>query len=327
MTVTPREMKRYLELIQDSALMGSAEHREIAGILSSWRGSSSYLDFFALVTEHVENQIFRPDAPYPPKVLISAAQALVPHLVGSALWANLGYPTFTLTNDFMRAALVTDFNDNDDQLNLPFPAFMLRLPENLVGAVTGTTLFIYPTPTAIDGVVDFHDFRMNIAREVGSPRQYYTQWNNSITLRNFLGGDETKTPDKLEVLGARMDTTLGKRARRLLANTFLYVNSNGGLPSAKILGAEVPIEREHREAPRFRIGRPIKLGPQIREAVQRGLASDKEWELMSRFIVRGHWKNQAHGPGFSEHRRRWIEPYWKGPETISEALTRTFEVS
>lgn len=32
-----------------------------------------------------------------------------------------------------------------------------------------------------------------------------------------------------------------------------------------------------------------------------------------RFIVRGFWRNQAHGPGHSLRRRQWIPPYVKGP--------------
>lgn len=32
------------------------------------------------------------------------------------------------------------------------------------------------------------------------------------------------------------------------------------------------------------------------------------------FLVRGHWRNQAHGPGRALRRQQWIEPFWKGPE-------------
>lgn len=34
--------------------------------------------------------------------------------------------------------------------------------------------------------------------------------------------------------------------------------------------------------------------------------------LMHRFAVRGHWRNQAYGPGYSEHRMTWIPAYIKG---------------
>ena len=32
------------------------------------------------------------------------------------------------------------------------------------------------------------------------------------------------------------------------------------------------------------------------------------------FIVRGHWRRQAHGPGHSQRKIIWIQPFWKGPE-------------
>lgn len=35
-------------------------------------------------------------------------------------------------------------------------------------------------------------------------------------------------------------------------------------------------------------------------------------EILSRFMVRGHWRRA--NPGWLNQRVRWIEPYWKGPE-------------
>lgn len=34
----------------------------------------------------------------------------------------------------------------------------------------------------------------------------------------------------------------------------------------------------------------------------------------ARWVVRGHWRQQAHGPGRSQRRTQWIESYIKGPE-------------
>jgi len=44
-----------------------------------------------------------------------------------------------------------------------------------------------------------------------------------------------------------------------------------------------------------------------------------------RFVVRGHWTNQAFGEKHSLRRRQWIMPYWKGPE-MSEVLTKPYLV-
>lgn len=32
------------------------------------------------------------------------------------------------------------------------------------------------------------------------------------------------------------------------------------------------------------------------------------------FLVRGHWRQQAHGPARAQRKTIWIEPHWKGPE-------------
>jgi hypothetical protein len=31
-------------------------------------------------------------------------------------------------------------------------------------------------------------------------------------------------------------------------------------------------------------------------------------------LVRGHWKRQAHGPGYEQRKFIFVEPYWRGPE-------------
>jgi hypothetical protein len=47
------------------------------------------------------------------------------------------------------------------------------------------------------------------------------------------------------------------------------------------------------------------------EGVSRG-AGETQVEWQHRWMVRGHWRNQAFGTGRSERRRIWIHPFWKG---------------
>jgi len=37
-------------------------------------------------------------------------------------------------------------------------------------------------------------------------------------------------------------------------------------------------------------------------------------------VVAGHWKMQPCGPGGSERKRIFIEPYWRGPEDAPIAI-------
>lgn len=43
------------------------------------------------------------------------------------------------------------------------------------------------------------------------------------------------------------------------------------------------------------------------------------------FLVRGHWRNQAHGPKLSQRKEIWIQPFWKGPKE-SRVLLRQYTV-
>lgn len=45
-----------------------------------------------------------------------------------------------------------------------------------------------------------------------------------------------------------------------------------------------------------------------------GSGKPAEPRLTVRFLVRGHWRNQAYGKNHQQHRPTWIAPYVKGPE-------------
>lgn len=277
----------------------------------------------------------------PDSLTLSVTRDVVPYIVGSAWWAHLGFPAFNLTLDFFRAVRVTDFGDSGvEPMHCPFPAYLLRFPEALKDGVTAG--FVYPVPATSEegGIVDSFParrFTLAAADRNGQKqphRQAYTQWPIGLSFDQFLNGKvrSMEAIDAVEreatrLVGTEMDPELTKQARRVLGNTFLYINANGGLPAKKTLGADVPVEREHDTAPRFRVGRPIKLEPRVRSALDPNrVGTGKTWELEKRFVVRGHWRNQAYGPESSLRRRQWIQPFFKGPEDVTEAMQRIFEV-
>ena len=334
---------------------GSEAHKTFAKEMAKFRAlkKQTYEEFTLAMTD-ILAEAFK-DLPQPPEVLISVMRDMVPYMVGSAQWADLGFPVVNLTHDFYRAIAVTDFGDvGDEPVQLPFPAMLFRLPESLRGSESSLPMFLYPVPTnkAKPGYggfnsglgtmlltadeIDFAATRMTIKAEPneGDERQAFTQWTNGIPFAEFLG-DKVYSMEELspiekkatEVIGTEMDPSLTKRARRVVGNTLLYINSNGGLPTEKRVGPEVPVEREHKTEPRFRVGRPIKLDGRLKAAIKGGLGNGQSWKLECRFVVRGHWRNQAYGPQHSLRLKKWIAPYWKGPETVGEALERTFEVT
>ena len=145
---------------------------------------------------------------------------------------------------------------------------------------------------------------------------------------------EEKTGKKMHVPTSAGDMAALKSAMRLVVNMCLYISAqhpqaviqttggNSQMPLPPAIGA--------RNALLWRLGREIKLPREVRDAartfVGRGFMPSK-WRIQSRFTVRGHWRNQPFGPGRTERRRRWIAPYWKGPENASVAIERLYAVA
>ena len=291
----------------------------------------------------------------------------IPTFTGSTIWASYNYPVFDLTQDFFLSIAITDFGDSsDDVIKLPFPAFVLRLPENTL-LDNARSIFIHPSLRPY--VRKFSDDPLDDIIEALLSLESASNWciRAALPLKDhdaLLDFSTTCTisslldDEKAEKASVASDSSTEKikYVRRVLGNLLTYINVNGGLPAegAKKLGPRVPVEREHKDKPRFRVGRPIKLGKELR----RYLTSDpsgKTWELERGFVVRGHWKNNVYGkrlpnrcethfstdlePAPTEgpdilrckkcgslRKRLFVEPFWKGPKDLNEALERTYSV-
>lgn len=72
------------------------------------------------------------------------------------------------------------------------------------------------------------------------------------------------------------------------------------------------------------VGRTVRIDPQLVRLAQSG-NREALFRLKHRFIVRGHYRNQAHGPQRTLRTSRWIAPFWKGPED-GAALVHTYKL-
>lgn len=64
---------------------------------------------------------------------------------------------------------------------------------------------------------------------------------------------------------------------------------------------------------RYQLAAPVKID--LRDVVREHLGGKRKGGSPKvQFIVRGHWRNQVHGPGRAGRKRIWIEPFWKGDE-------------
>lgn len=100
--------------------------------------------------------------------------------------------------------------------------------------------------------------------------------------------------------------------------------------AAKILSA--PKRRKKlQEASRFSSLDYVEAGSSVSPiVVQRGAVtaaglSSGQSKPNIRFMVRGHWRQQPHGPGMAERRLVWITPYYKGPE-VADLVSKPYLV-
>lgn len=65
---------------------------------------------------------------------------------------------------------------------------------------------------------------------------------------------------------------------------------------------------------RYLLAPPVTVEVDFRAHVREVLSGARREGPKVQFLVRGHWRNQAHGAGRALRRRQWIQPFWKGPE-------------
>jgi len=84
-------------------------------------------------------------------------------------------------------------------------------------------------------------------------------------------------------------------------------------------------EREEQQGGHYVINDKVIISIKDREAIVSSLAREKRLSFTGRWIVRGHWRNQLHGPGLTLTKIIWIYPYFKGDD-ISEIFNKQYEV-
>lgn len=74
----------------------------------------------------------------------------------------------------------------------------------------------------------------------------------------------------------------------------------------------------------FRVGSDVTVEPEVRDYVLSEVGTGKK--LAYRTVVRGHWRNQAHGPKHSLRKQKWITPHVRGADLPTPVVGHTYEV-
>jgi hypothetical protein len=283
---------------------------------------------YAIATRNMELFVRLQELP------VSLYREEVLQMYGLLRWLDSGLPAFDLTHSLAAGLLLTDPSDvNASEIKLPFEAFIVRFPQPF-WEIVGHTGRKWPVSLAIVHTYPFEDSYRLVTRLVSKAVKFTDRtqvWEVLMPLpeagpvgpwtdMEFTNAAQPARQE--EVLTTAVitieddDKHLAKAFRRLLVNLCLYVAEKGrGEPSRKSSSGKKSTSGE--PVPEiWTIGREVKLDRELVASAQAWTAAQgrqKEgWALRSKFTVRGHWRNVAHGPGRTLHTRKWIAPYWKG---------------
>lgn len=107
------------------------------------------------------------------------------------------------------------------------------------------------------------------------------------------------------------------KAVLIVLNLISAMSSHAIEPVKRYRKTSSNARREKVDAPTVMTFHETKLPSELLAAArdeESPYKSHAAWKLKNKFIVRGHWRNQACGKGRTDHRLTWIEPHWKGPD-------------
>lgn len=163
-----------------------------------------------------------------------------------------------------------------------------------------------------------------LGADLASLVRYEVPAGAEALVRSFL--DSVAPP--LPVVDARLPGANPVRGLlRLVINAILYATSSGVTPEVRTASPRTPRKPESRFAP-LRSSDSVYFLPgtiDIR-SVRRFQELERAPEgrsMLSRFMVRGHWRHPQ--KGWTDQKLRWIEPYWKGPD-IATVIERAYKL-
>lgn len=258
-------------------------------------------------------------------------------------WVDGGQKTFILSRDLIEAFQNTDISLDmcPADFHYPFQSFIV---EGDVPFFETTTMNeqLQPNDRRMIDTIMYMDSSILLGRndvlimDVEGNLDQSVNWQHSITamfpgsdggLENIMmymkGEEPLHTAVDTKKTGSMMLPISPEDARNIaniFFNTILYVND----PSRDVA------ETQSAGSRKFKLG-----GKKVVRNEYIYLRAPKSYKsvcrksgrtLDKRFIVRGHWRNQAFGEKMKCHRRTWIKPYWKGLD-MSEVVSKPYVIS
>jgi hypothetical protein len=240
-----------------------------------------------------------------------------------AEWASLAFPTVALSSS-VASSLVATAGDSCPDAHAPWGSFAIALPEEdpwggtgvwvqrVLTTVEAGDIYSVLSENALGGSAHINAAlcanleRLNRIDAALSPME---QVQDSLEERGFHGSTDNDRH--------------GELTSKLTASVILALTSETATLTKRLPRARGLCKVTHSELKggTYVLGLPVKCD--LTKEVSDWVAGRTKSITRSavRWLVRGHWRQQACGLDMKDHRRTWIAPYWKGPERAA-ALVR-----
>jgi hypothetical protein len=244
-------------------------------------------------------------------------------------WVVNGCSTFELTHSLAAGLVLTEPPPlEEDSFKLPFDSFTIVLPDGVLPFWYGET---ESSNQKWANLVLVSKFK---AASDGKAIYQITSYCDGVSLyrrQKFAELDSPEADDWVKAFEddppiTSNDAITHKTALRIVRNLVAWIEANG--PGER-QGGKRPPKKNRKPIPddpnalptptTWVVGREIKLSPDLRQMASEVVLGESKkdkvagWKVRVRYIVRGHWRMQAHGVGRAERKRMFISPFWRGP--------------
>jgi len=232
-------------------------------------------------------------------------------------WARAGYNVFDLSPDFVAAMLLTDPSEIDlPSLKLPFGGMLVMIPDQFARGAEGTSY----TKIHIVETDDSRSFEDGCtSKKDGEKRPAIVIYaTDGMQILSTIAPRDELSWAALEELPDEVTLDADKEARktiqRVVFGALAYATAvDRSITERFPASNKARAKQDKQTIKHWTIGREIKISPELVRVARSG-AREIAFHIKSRFMVRGHYRNQAHGPNHSLRTSKWIMPHWKGPQ-------------
>lgn len=246
------------------------------------------------------------------ETVLGEADSLQPTIFETA-WARNGFPSIRLPGALLANSLMSTGVSRElvAYIEPPWDAFSIAIPSGILSVQHGsdgesepaTRLRVFRRPATKE---------WTLIVEGGSLQIHIAGLPTDALCDPVTKGMNINTDDDWSLSGR--DRRVMRMACSLVVGVVLLFDraharfTKKKLPKSRGRSVQQPTVRE------YILTRPVVVDTSeyVREFIEHG--SDARGPQRVQTLVRGHWKNQPHGPKAASRKLIHVEPYWKGPE-------------